>query len=101
MEFGFTAEEQAFAEEVRAFLRVHPVESFPEDGMDAGYGSGPHSRSSRSANAADSSSMKVLLSRIKACGAMVVIARTATGLSGLAKSKLSNSGTPSVRLTKM
>ncbi len=44
MEFGFTAEEQAFAEEVRAFLRAHPVESFPEDGMDAGYGSGPHSR---------------------------------------------------------
>ncbi len=44
MEFGFTAEEQAFAEEVRAFLRAHPPQSFPEDGMDAGYGSGPHSR---------------------------------------------------------
>jgi alkylation response protein AidB-like acyl-CoA dehydrogenase len=42
--FGFTPEECAFAEEVRAFLRAHPPESFPEDGMDAGYGSGPHSR---------------------------------------------------------
>src|SRR5262245_9340875 len=44
MDFGFTAEEQAFAEEVRAFLRANPPESFPETGMDAGYGSGPHSR---------------------------------------------------------
>src|SRR5215468_543658 len=44
MEFGFTAEEQTFAEEVRAFLRASPPESFPETGMDAGYGSGPHSR---------------------------------------------------------
>src|SRR5262249_39325624 len=40
----YTAEEQAFAEEVRAFLQMQPPESFPEDGMDAGYGSGPHSR---------------------------------------------------------
>jgi alkylation response protein AidB-like acyl-CoA dehydrogenase len=44
MNFGFTADEQAFAEEVRAFLSANPPESFPEDGMDAGYGSGPHSR---------------------------------------------------------
>jgi len=44
MDFGFTADEQAFAEEVRHFLRAHPPESFPESGMDAGYGSGPHSR---------------------------------------------------------
>lgn len=44
MEFGFTTEERDFAEEVRAFLRAHPPESFPEEGMDAGYGSGPHSR---------------------------------------------------------
>ena len=44
MEFGLSSDEQAFAEEVRAFLRTHPPESFPEDGMDAGYGSGPHSR---------------------------------------------------------
>src|SRR5262247_3864575 len=44
MDFGFTSEEQAFAEEVRAFLRANPPESFPETGMDAGYGSGPHSR---------------------------------------------------------
>jgi alkylation response protein AidB-like acyl-CoA dehydrogenase len=44
MDFGFTAEEQAFADEVRAFLRANPPEHFPEDGMDAGYGSGAHSR---------------------------------------------------------
>ena len=43
MDFGLTAEEQAFAAEVRAFLRARPPESFPEDGTDAGYGSGPHS----------------------------------------------------------
>jgi alkylation response protein AidB-like acyl-CoA dehydrogenase len=44
MDFGFTAEQDAFAEEVRAFLLAHPPASFPEDGMDAGYGSGAHSR---------------------------------------------------------
>ena len=44
MEFGFTPAERAFAEEVRHFLREHPVDRFPLDGMDAGYGSGAHSR---------------------------------------------------------
>ena len=44
MEFGFTAEETAFADEVRGFLREHPVQRFPLDGIDAGYGSGAHSR---------------------------------------------------------
>src|SRR5262245_23931914 len=44
MEFGFSPEETAFTEEVRAFLRRHPPESFPRDGMDAGYGSGAASR---------------------------------------------------------
>jgi alkylation response protein AidB-like acyl-CoA dehydrogenase len=44
MEFGFTASETAFAEEVRAFLRERPLAQFPLDGMDAGYGSGAHSR---------------------------------------------------------
>jgi alkylation response protein AidB-like acyl-CoA dehydrogenase len=43
MEFGFSADEEAFRQEVRQFLRDHPPESFPEDGMDAGYGSGAHS----------------------------------------------------------
>lgn len=43
MDFARTAEEQAFADDVRAFLRRHPPESFPIDGMDAGYGSGAHS----------------------------------------------------------
>ncbi len=44
MDFGLSPAEQAFAEEVRDFLRAHPPETFPEDGTDAGYGSGAHSR---------------------------------------------------------
>jgi alkylation response protein AidB-like acyl-CoA dehydrogenase len=44
MEFAFTAEEQAFREDVRRFARAHPAEDFALDGMDAGYGSGAHSR---------------------------------------------------------
>jgi len=44
MDFGWSADEQAFAEEVRGFLRAHPPAEFAHDGMDAGYGSGPHSR---------------------------------------------------------
>src|SRR6058998_4015140 len=44
MNFDFTEAEQAFAEEVRLFLRANPPETFPIDGMDAGYGSGAHSR---------------------------------------------------------
>jgi alkylation response protein AidB-like acyl-CoA dehydrogenase len=44
MEFGFTAEEQAFRDEVRRFVAEHPADRYPLDGMDAGYGSGAHSR---------------------------------------------------------
>jgi alkylation response protein AidB-like acyl-CoA dehydrogenase len=44
MEFGFTSDEHAFAEEVRRFVREHPPARFPVEGMDAGYGSGAHSR---------------------------------------------------------
>src|SRR5262249_4489095 len=44
MDFAFTAEEQAFATEVRRFLAENPPERFAVDGMDAGYGSGSHSR---------------------------------------------------------
>src|SRR5438552_9432742 len=44
MEFALTAEEQAFASEVRDFLRDHPLRQFPLDGMDAGYGSGANSK---------------------------------------------------------
>jgi alkylation response protein AidB-like acyl-CoA dehydrogenase len=44
VEFGFTAEEQAFREDVRRFVAEHPPERYPLDGMDAGYGSGAHSR---------------------------------------------------------
>jgi alkylation response protein AidB-like acyl-CoA dehydrogenase len=44
MEFSFTPAERAFAEEVRHFLRERPLDRFPLDGMDAGYGSGAHSR---------------------------------------------------------
>jgi len=49
MDFEFSPDEQAFAEEVRGFLRAHPPERFPVDGMDAGYGSGAHSRAFLSA----------------------------------------------------
>jgi len=43
MDFARSDSEQAFADEVRAFLRAHPPETFAEDGTDAGYGSGAHS----------------------------------------------------------
>ena len=49
MEFAFTTEEQAFREDVRRFVAEHPGERFPLDGMDAGYGSGAHSRAFMSA----------------------------------------------------
>ncbi|MCZ6887105.1 MAG: acyl-CoA dehydrogenase family protein [Gammaproteobacteria bacterium] len=44
MEFGYTDEELAFRERVREFLVNNPPETFSVDGMDGGYGSGPHSR---------------------------------------------------------
>jgi len=44
MEFAFTADEHAFAEDVRRFIAEHPPERYPLDGVDAGYGSGAHSR---------------------------------------------------------
>src|SRR5262245_36554576 len=44
MNFDFTEAEQAFAEEVRRFIRANPLDTFPIDGMDAGYGSGANSR---------------------------------------------------------
>ena len=44
MEFTFTAEEHAFAQDVRRFIREHPPADFPVDGMDAGYGSGANSK---------------------------------------------------------
>ncbi len=44
MDFAFTDEERAFADEVREFVAANPLERFPLDGMDAGYGSGAHSR---------------------------------------------------------
>jgi alkylation response protein AidB-like acyl-CoA dehydrogenase len=44
MEFGFADDEQAFRQEVRRFVAEHPAADFPLDGMDAGYGSGAHSR---------------------------------------------------------
>jgi hypothetical protein len=43
MDFGRSGPEQAFADEVRAFLRAYPPERFPTEGTDAGYGSGAHS----------------------------------------------------------
>jgi alkylation response protein AidB-like acyl-CoA dehydrogenase len=43
MDFGLSGPEQAFADEVRAFLQAHPPATFSEDGTDAGYGSGAHS----------------------------------------------------------
>ncbi|MBI3827846.1 MAG: acyl-CoA dehydrogenase family protein [Candidatus Rokubacteria bacterium] len=53
MELALTAEERAFAEEVRRFLRAHPPETFPVEGVDAGYGSGAHSRAFLQALAAE------------------------------------------------
>src|SRR5215813_3822508 len=44
MDFGFSPAEHVFADDVRAFLGEHPLDSFALDGMDAGYGSGAHSR---------------------------------------------------------
>jgi len=44
MEFAFAADEEAFAREVRRFLAEHPPDQYPLDGVDAGYGSGAHSR---------------------------------------------------------
>src|SRR5258706_3469261 len=44
MEFALTEPERLFAEDVRRFLRTHPPEAFPIDGMDGGYGSGANSR---------------------------------------------------------
>ena len=44
MDFGRSPDEAAFADEVRAFLRAQPPDTFPSDGTDAGYGSGAHSR---------------------------------------------------------
>src|SRR6267378_7969082 len=44
MEFRLGPAETAFADEVRRFLSEQPLERFPLDGMDAGYGSGAHSR---------------------------------------------------------
>src|SRR3989440_7868302 len=43
MDFAYTADEQAFAAEVRRFLASHPPDRFAVDGMDAGYGSGSRS----------------------------------------------------------
>jgi alkylation response protein AidB-like acyl-CoA dehydrogenase len=44
VEFAFTPAEEAFREEVRRFIAEHPAERYPLEGMDAGYGSGAHSR---------------------------------------------------------
>lgn len=49
MDSGLSASEQAFADEVRDFPLAHPAATFPEDGADAGYGSGAHSRAFSSA----------------------------------------------------
>ena len=43
MDFSFTPEEDRFRAEVGAWLAENPPERFPAEGMDGGYGSGPHS----------------------------------------------------------
>ncbi|MBT6272563.1 MAG: hypothetical protein HOI95_00315 [Chromatiales bacterium] len=43
MKFDMSAEEVAFRDEVREFIRDNPPSQFAEDGMDGGYGSGAHS----------------------------------------------------------
>ena len=52
MNFDFTEAEQAFADEVRRFIRANPPDTFAVDGMDAGYGSGANSRAFMKALAA-------------------------------------------------
>jgi alkylation response protein AidB-like acyl-CoA dehydrogenase len=44
VDFALSTDERAFAADVRRFLDTHPPASFPIDGVDAGYGSGAHSR---------------------------------------------------------
>ena len=44
IDFALGPEAEAFAAEVRAWLAANPPDRFPIDGMDAGYGSGAHSR---------------------------------------------------------
>jgi alkylation response protein AidB-like acyl-CoA dehydrogenase len=44
MNFAPSDDERLFADEVRAFLSAQTLDRFPVDGMDAGYGSGAHSR---------------------------------------------------------
>jgi alkylation response protein AidB-like acyl-CoA dehydrogenase len=44
IDFALGPEAEAFAARVRDWLDAHPPERFPVDGMDAGYGSGAHSR---------------------------------------------------------
>jgi hypothetical protein len=46
---GLSASEEAFVDEVRDFPLAHPAATVPEDGTDAGYGSGAHSRAFTSA----------------------------------------------------
>ena len=43
MEFGYPPSAEALRGEVRAFLAERPVESYPHDAMDGGYGSGAYS----------------------------------------------------------
>ena len=44
MDFSLGEDERAFVQDVRRFLQAHPPAEFPHDGMDAGYGSGAHSK---------------------------------------------------------
>ena len=82
MDFAFTADERAFAEEVRRFLRAQPLESFPLEGMDAGYGSGAHSRAFMRALGARGLAQHGLAQGLRRPGAPAVLQARAAGRAG-------------------
>ena len=83
MDFAFTADERAFAEEVRRFLRAQPARAVSlSSGMDAGYGSGAHSRAFMRALGARGLALHGLAPRLRRPGAPAVPQARAAGRAG-------------------